>query len=94
LTTYFANDATATRLSVLAVVRRKPGGREILLMQRSDVEDGSRENGSVRRAGPTPLERTLRIAFSGRNTLPEPFGPMQLIRVADAFAGAVEARIR
>ena len=36
LTTYFASDPTEIRLSVSAVVRREPGGREILLMQRSD----------------------------------------------------------
>ena len=36
LTTYFASDPTEIRLSVSAVVRREPGGNEILLMQRSD----------------------------------------------------------
>jgi ADP-ribose pyrophosphatase YjhB (NUDIX family) len=36
LTTYFASDPTEIRLSVSAVVRREPGGSEILLMQRSD----------------------------------------------------------
>ena len=36
MTRYFASDPTAVRLSVSAVVRRVPGGEEILLMQRSD----------------------------------------------------------
>jgi len=36
LTTYFASNPTEIRLSVSAVVRREPGGCEILLMQRSD----------------------------------------------------------
>lgn len=36
LSTYFASDPTEIRLSVSAVVRREPGGSEILLMQRSD----------------------------------------------------------
>jgi ADP-ribose pyrophosphatase YjhB (NUDIX family) len=36
MTRYFASDPTEIRLSVSAVVRREPGGREILLMQRSD----------------------------------------------------------
>lgn len=36
MTTYFAADPTEVRLSVSAVVRREPGGREILLMQRRD----------------------------------------------------------
>jgi ADP-ribose pyrophosphatase YjhB (NUDIX family) len=36
MTTYFAADPTEIRLSVSAVVRREPKGREILLMQRSD----------------------------------------------------------
>jgi len=36
LTRYFAADPTEVRLSVSAVVRSAPGGREILLMQRSD----------------------------------------------------------
>jgi ADP-ribose pyrophosphatase YjhB (NUDIX family) len=38
LTRYFAKDPTEVRLSVSAVVRSAPGGREILLMQRSDNE--------------------------------------------------------
>jgi ADP-ribose pyrophosphatase YjhB (NUDIX family) len=36
LTRYFAADPTEVRLSVSAIVRSQPGGREILLMQRSD----------------------------------------------------------
>ena len=36
MTRYFAADPTEVRLSVSAVVRSRPGGREILLMQRSD----------------------------------------------------------
>jgi ADP-ribose pyrophosphatase YjhB (NUDIX family) len=36
LTRYFAADPTEVRLSVSAVVRGRPDGREILLMQRSD----------------------------------------------------------
>jgi ADP-ribose pyrophosphatase YjhB (NUDIX family) len=36
LTRYFATDPTDVRLSVSAVVRREPGSREVLLMQRSD----------------------------------------------------------
>jgi glycerol 3-phosphatase-2 len=36
LTRYFAADPTEVRLSVSAVVLGTPGGREILLMQRSD----------------------------------------------------------
>ena len=35
-TTYFATDPTELRLSVSAVVRREPSGREVLLMRRSD----------------------------------------------------------
>ncbi len=94
LTTYFSNDATGTRLSVLAVVRRKPGGREILLMQRSDVEDGGREDRPVRRDEPRPPEGTLGIAILARDAPPEPFLSIHRNRVADAFAGAAEACIR
>ena len=36
MTSYYATDPTDIRLSVSAVIRREPGGREILLMQRSD----------------------------------------------------------
>jgi ADP-ribose pyrophosphatase YjhB (NUDIX family) len=36
VTRYFAADPTEVRLSVSAVVRSRPGGREILLMRRSD----------------------------------------------------------
>jgi len=36
LTRYFAADPTEVRLSVSAVVRSRPGAREILLMRRSD----------------------------------------------------------
>ena len=36
MTRYFAADPTEVRLSVSAIVRSQPGGREILLMQRSD----------------------------------------------------------
>jgi ADP-ribose pyrophosphatase YjhB (NUDIX family) len=36
MTRYFAADPTEVRLSVSAIVRSRPGGREILLMQRSD----------------------------------------------------------
>ncbi len=36
MTSYFAADPTEIRLSVSAVVRREPGSREILLMQRRD----------------------------------------------------------
>lgn len=35
-TSYYAEDPTALRLSVSAVVRPEPGSREILLMRRSD----------------------------------------------------------
>jgi ADP-ribose pyrophosphatase YjhB (NUDIX family) len=35
-TSYYAEDPTALRLSVSAVVRKEPGAREILLMRRSD----------------------------------------------------------
>ena len=44
-------------------------------------------------ASPSSAE-TLRIGFFPRDALPEPFVPIHQIRVADAFAGAAEARIR
>lgn len=153
LTTYFASDPTEIRLSVSAVVRREPGGREILLMQRSDnghwglpggyVEPGEsvveacarevqEETGWQVEIGrllgvysdparqvidygagarvqavnlcfdahaltpgePTTPEETLRTGFFARDELPEPFVPIHQIRVADAFSGAAEARIR
>lgn len=153
LTTYFASDATEIRLSVSAVVRRKPGGREILLMQRSDnghwglpggyVEpgesvadacarevqeetgwtvavgrlvgvysdparqvidygDGARvqavnlcfEAHALAEGEPTTPEETLQVAYFAPDALPEPFVPIHQIRLADAVAGAAEARVR
>jgi len=91
LTTYFASDPTEIRLSVSAVVRRKPGGSEILLMQRSDNGHWGLPGGYV---APTPPGQTLAIEFVSRGALPEPFVPIHRIRVADAFAGAAHARIR
>ncbi len=63
-------------------------------MQRSDVEDGGREDRPVRRAGPRTPEGTLGIAFLGRDAPPEPFLSIHRIRFAGAFAGAAEACIR
>jgi 8-oxo-dGTP pyrophosphatase MutT (NUDIX family) len=94
LTIYFASDPTEIRLSVSAAVRRKPGGSEILLMQRGDNGHWGLPGGYVEPGEPTTPEETLAIEFVSRDALPEPFVPIHRIRVADAFEGAAHARIR
>ncbi|MGH0029831.1 MAG: NUDIX domain-containing protein [Myxococcota bacterium] len=47
MTTYFATDPTEVRVSVCAVVRRREGSREILLMRRSDNEHWGLPGGYV-----------------------------------------------
>ncbi len=53
MTRYFASDPEVVRLSVSAVVWRKSGAREVLLMQRADngywgrVQWGSRGAGAL-----------------------------------------------
>jgi len=88
LTTYDSSDPTEIRLSVSAVVRREPGGRENLLMQRNDNGHWGVPGGTVE-----PGE-SVETSCVDAHALPEPFVPIHQIRVADAFGGAAEARIR
>jgi ADP-ribose pyrophosphatase YjhB (NUDIX family) len=153
LTRYFATHPTVVRLSVSAVVRRVPGGQEILLMQRSDnghwglpgghVEPGEsvadaacrevlEETGwrielgrlvgvysdparqtveyrggeraqlvnlcfdalALEQLSPTTPDEALALGFFSRTGLPEPLVPIHSIRIEDAFAGDLAARVR
>ena len=59
MTRYFASNPTDLRLSVSAVVRERPGGAAILLMQRSDNSHWGLPGGYVE-PGESVIEATLR----------------------------------